>query len=543
MIDYEAYRHGSARWATAAELKRAGLLGAEPTLGYFGNVPLGLRSDAPKISVGGSGAGKFRDLLVAMAIGAFLAEHIDHHYFGDSKGEIAGTLAWALIRFGIYGYFLNPMGLHGLPNHACNPLDMLKPDSPTLRADCKLFAEALLTLSGASDGQYFEVVGRRIDAILLEVAVRAFGYVDLPTLYEMLQALSTGGSDWESLRRSMMEMGGDIAATAAEIEDKRTGAPREWSAVMATILNELSFMAIPQVQASTQGGGSERFSLAAVASAEPKIAIFDMIPVEFSELLAPLQRLNITALTLYKQRAPASGRLHITIDEAGNLKRFNLLRKLYTLGRGLSCQVHAIYQSTSQLVENFGAAGAQTILGSSQVRQFFGIRDYETAELVSKMLGRTTLSYANRTYRAEQRRQGAQALYKLLHGGDPFEAAFAAAHHGEQAGALEQQPRALLTPDEVLALPADRQILFISGIDVPPILAERRPYWCAPRLAGLYFPNPFHPPADRVRVATRFGSRWRRVVTEDVPFHLTDFPQHDAGYRKIIKGYRYEPPK
>lgn len=36
-------------------------------------------------------------------------------------------------------------------------------------------------------------------------------------------------------------------------------------------------------------------------------------------------------------------------------------------------------------------------------------------------------------------------------------------------------------------------------------------------MAGLYLPDPYHPPMDRVQIATFWGQRWRDVITEPVP--------------------------
>jgi type IV secretion system protein VirD4 len=49
--------------------------------------------------------------------------------------------------------------------------------------------------------------------------------------------------------------------------------------------------------------------------------------------------------------------------------------------------------------------------------------------------------------------------------------------------------RALLMPDEILRLPAGRQILLLHGMR--PVLADKLRYFDDPVFAGLYDPNPF----------------------------------------------------
>jgi len=88
-----------------------------------------------------------------------------------------------------------------------------------------------------------------------------------------------------------------------------------------------------------------------------------------------------------------------------------------------------------------------------------------------------------------------------------------------------KQHRALLNPDEILNLPSGKMLLFADNLPGP-ILADRRPYFDERFMAARYFPNPYHPPADRVSVRTRWGRRVRRVVTAPVPDRFADYPQY-----------------
>ena len=126
----------------------------------------------------------------------------------------------------------------------------------------------------------------------------------------------------------------------------------------------------------------------------------------------------------------------------------------------------------------------------------------------------------------------------MFAGEDPFVAANDYAHFRRSAGHRTKQARALMTPDEVLAMPEDRQVLFISGKNLPPVYASKYPYFERREMAGLYLPNPYHPPVDRVRIKTRFGHSWAPVVTERVPDDLAAFPQYRSGTWSYVKGYK-----
>jgi type IV secretion system protein VirD4 len=154
------------------------------------------------------------------------------------------------------------------------------------------------------------------------------------------------------------------------------------------------------------------------------------------------------------------------------------------------------------------------------------------------MLGSETLIYDDTLRQEEARRHKRQAMQRLFLGDDPFAAVFDAAHYGRAAETRAKQARSLLGPDEVLSLPEDRQILFISGKNLKPVLANKYPYFTRAEMAGLYLPNPYHPPADRVLIATRFGSKWADIIREKVPPSQTKFPQHQSGCRSYVKGYQ-----
>ena len=61
---HEQDRYGSAKWATPQDAARAGLYGRGGLfLGYLAGRALRLEGDAPLITIGGAGSGKFRDIL------------------------------------------------------------------------------------------------------------------------------------------------------------------------------------------------------------------------------------------------------------------------------------------------------------------------------------------------------------------------------------------------------------------------------------------------------------------------------------------------
>jgi type IV secretion system protein VirD4 len=95
-----------------------------------------------------------------------------------------------------------------------------------------------------------------------------------------------------------------------------------------------------------------------------------------------------------------------------------------------------------------------------------------------------------------------------------------------------------MTPEEIMAMPEDRQILFISGKNLLPIFAHKYPYFTRPEMAGRYLPNPFHPPADSVEIMTARGTEVRRIIEEPVPPAFESFPQYQSGVWRYVEGFR-----
>jgi type IV secretion system protein VirD4 len=201
----------------------------------------------------------------------------------------------------------------------------------------------------------------------------------------------------------------------------------------------------------------------------------------------------------------------------------------------MGIQAWTFWQNPGQITRNFGPNALQQFIGSSRVRQFFGVRDIETAKIVSAMLGTETLRYDDKLAQDAARRNLDRAIASVMNGGDPFQAGRDAARFAHASRHRTEQARHLLMPDEVLNLREQEQVLFVAGLNLRPMLADKLPYFARPEMAGAYLPNPYHPPHDRVRLA---NGRWARVVTERVPARYAHLPQYQSGEWSYIEGYR-----
>ncbi len=529
----EQYRFGSAAWAQDHQVGAAGLFNPRGVqIGFLDRRPLHLESDAPMITIGGAGSGKLRDLLgyvVCRSPGQRIL-------FLDPRGELAAISLHVHAMHGEQAYIWNPFGLHGLPQHGCNPLDILALDKPTFHADCKFIARALVTVTSQAEGKYFEQRGAGWVEAFLKFDVERAGRTSLPRLMAIVNLVESGSGQWPDLLEAMLQSRfDDVRRTAGEMLVKQQDSQREFGSIVGEIYANLSFLDDPTLRASL---AREDFSLATLCDPHQVAKVFLIVPAEYLKLFAPLLRLHFMSTLLYKSRKPEAARVTMIVDEAGQLGSFEALLQSYTYGRGAGIRPWAIFQDIGQIVRNFGPPGVQGFLGSAQMRQFFGVRDYQTAQLVANMLGTETLEYDDTRLQATARCQKVQAFQRLMSGDDPFTAALDVAHFRRAEALRTKQARKLMTEEEILAMPEDRQILFISGKDLPPVMANKRPYFTQSSMAGLYLPNPYHPPITHVRLATRFGERWARVIREPVPKTFASFAQYAAGEWAYVEGYK-----
>lgn len=320
------------------------------------------------------------------------------------------------------------------------------------------------------------------------------------------------------------------------MDSKRKEAPKEYSGIVGSLYEAVQALSDPAVRETLSGSD---FSLEALCQQDCNIYL--VIPAEYLGMLAPVQRAIFGTAILYKNRFPGAPGVLLVVDEAAQLGNFEALLRAYSYGRGMGLRAWSFWQDPGQITRNYGHAALSGFIGSSQCRQFFGVRDFETARLVSQMLGQQTLAYDETLRQQAAQAQAARIVHGLMEGGDPFAAGVGMAQALHAAQHRARQARALMTPDEALNMPEDEQVLFVSGLGLAPIRAHKRPYFKQPDMAGGYLPNPFHAPLDRVPIAGRWRKSWARVVRESVPTDLAHWPQHQTGMWAYPEGYRPAP--
>jgi len=529
----EEFRFGSADWSDEIDLRRAGLFAAKGLqIGYWGKRPVFVDGDAPIVLVGGAGSGKLRDTLsfiVCKSPG-------QRKLVLDPRGEIAAISLHNFARYGEHAYCFNPAGLHGLPQHRLNPLDILKPDSPTLYSDAKFIAEGLIPLSGGGSARYFELRARQwLEALMIALTLHD-GSVDFASLMTVVNAIESDPQVWGGVLEFMLDSNEEVLrSTAAELLTKQQESEKEFGAIIGEVFAYLSVFNDPLLQASLS---EPDLSLEDLCDSSRVNHLFLNVPIEYVGIWSPLLRVIFTVGMLYKGRHPSAPRLNLIADEAGQLGRFEGLLRAFTFGRGAGIRALAVFQDIGQVKRNFGAEALQGFMGSAQTRLFYGVRDLETAEYVSNMLGTQTLEYDEDLNQSTSERHKKEIVRRVMNGEDPTALANEYRQHKFAENYKTKQSRALMTPSEVLAMPEDSMIAFVSGKDLDPLYLHKRAYFHERSMAGFYLPNPYHPPKDRVRIQTRFGARWRKVITAPVPERYSHYPQYQSGTWSYVQGHK-----
>lgn len=374
----------------------------------------------------------------------------------DPRGEISSV---TIVNFAIAGshvYCWKPTGMHNLPQHATQPLDILKLNSPHFHADCKFILESLIPFSGSSGGKYFELRAREWGESFAKMLVERDGEVSFPSLYRTINAIESNSGEWPDILEFMLGSSMDsVRRSAGEMLSKQQDSAHEFGAIVGELYAYLNFLDDPMLQNALE---KPRASLSATCNPAQAATWFINVPVEYGSIWAPVLRTMFTVQMLYKSRAPSSPPVNMIIDEAGQLGKIDALLRAFTFGRGAGVRAWAMFQDAGQIIRNFGSTGLQGFMGSAALRQFFGVRDYDTAQLVSAMLGQQTLEYDDTLRQAQARQAKRQAAMSVLTGNDPFSAAQNLKHNAFLETQKTKQARSLMTPDEILAMPEDRKI-------------------------------------------------------------------------------------
>ncbi|KQI66902.1 hypothetical protein AN189_18400 [Loktanella sp. 3ANDIMAR09] len=460
--------HGSARFANRKELKKlergkghedAGLLiGRNPHTGRL------LRYDGPAhlITLAPTRAGKGVGTVIPNLLAA------EHSVLViDPKGENARIAREARRRFGTV-HVLDPFEVSGHPSAAYNPLDRLTPGSLDLGEDAASLTEALVM---DPPGQVTEAHwNEEAKAILGGLIMFCVCHEDrdrrsLATVREYLTLPPEKLRALLELMQESDEAGGLIARAANRFLGK---ADREAASVLSNAQRHTHFLDSPRIAkclARSDFAFSDlRHRITSVFLVLPPNrmdAYSRWLRLLVSQALQDIAR-DAEALTATTGAQSASQRLSsptlFLLDEFAALGRLEAVERAMGLMAGYGLQLWPILQDMSQLKDLYGER-AGTFIANAGVQQVFGVNDFETAKWLSQMIGQETAGFQT----------------------DSFKPGDGPSFSNNLTG------RDLLTPDEIMQLPPDRQLLRVQGQATA--VAQKLRYYADPEFAGLFTPD------------------------------------------------------
>jgi type IV secretion system protein VirD4 len=179
-------------------------------------------------------------------------------------------------------------------------------------------------------------------------------------------------------------------------------------------------------------------------------------------------------------------RLLLMLDEFPALGRLDFFESALAFMAGYGLKSFLIAQSLNQIEKAYGPNNA--ILDNCHVRVSFATNDERTAKRVSDALGTATEMRALRNYAGHR-------LSPWL---------------GHLMVSRQETARPLLTPGEVMQLPAGDELVLVSG--VPPIRAKKARYYEDPRLTERVLT----PPAAREQNGAPAPDDWSQLPVPTV---------------------------
>ncbi|WP_342627101.1 conjugal transfer protein TraG [Nguyenibacter vanlangensis] len=253
-----------------------------------------------------------------------------------------------------------------------------------------------------------------------------------------------------------------VASAARELLNK---SPNERSGVLSTAMSFLGLYRDPVVAKVTARCAWRITDI--VRGGQPTTLYLSVPPSDISRT-KPLIRLVLNQigrrLTEDLQGQKQNHRLLLMLDEFPALGRLDFFESALAFMAGYGIKAFLIAQSLNQIEKAYGQNNS--ILDNCHVRVCFATNDERTAKRVSDALGTATEIRAQKNYAGHR-------LSPWL---------------GHLMVSRQESARPLLTPGEIMQLPAADEIVMAAG--TPPVRAKKARYYTDSRLQSRVLPPP-----------------------------------------------------
>ncbi|BEG76393.1 MULTISPECIES: conjugal transfer protein TraG [Alcaligenaceae] len=480
--------YGSARWADAADIRKAGL--DQPAGVFLGKYRNGyLRHEGPEhvLAFAPTRSGKGIGLVVPTLL-SWPASAVIH----DIKGENWAITAGWRSRFS-HCLLFNPTDGRSA---AYNPLLEVRRGSHEVR-DVQNIADILVDPEGALERRnHWEKTSH---ALLVGAILHVLYAGEDKTLRGVANFLSDPASPFELTLHRMMATQhlGDaphpvVASAAREVLNK---SDNERSGVLSTAMSFLGLYRDPTVAQVTARCD---WRIADLIAAEHPVSLYLVVPPSDISRTKPLIRLILNQigrrLTESLDGSDGMARRHkllLMLDEFPALGRLDFFETALAFMAGYGIRSFLIAQSLNQIDKAYGQN--HSILDNCHVRVAFATNDERTAKRISETLGTATELRAQRNY----------AGHRL------------APWLGHLMVSRQETARPLLTPGEVMQLAPDESVVMVGSR--PPIKARKLRYYADANFQQRVLPPPALAAGQYTDAPPARPDDWRGLAVSTVP--------------------------
>ncbi|HEX4167506.1 MAG TPA: type IV secretory system conjugative DNA transfer family protein [Bryobacteraceae bacterium] len=537
--------HGSARWATPRDVEATGFTQAKSGVyvgGWYSDSKrklIYLRHNGPEhiLAFAPTRSGKGVGLVIPT-----LLSWDESAVIYDIKGENYAKTAGFRSKHGHICFKFSP--IEDGSSSRFNPLAEVRLFTPRDVSDAQNIADMIIRSGEDSpmERHWEDTAASLTTGMILHVCYTAASEGRVACLADLAGHFTRPGIDFREtlnemlsfphdtqLKRGWITSSGSKVAThpvvsekAQEMLDKES---KELSGVLSTAKTALALYSDPLVARNTSASD---FTIDDLVNFMRPISLYLVVPPSDKIRLRRLIRLMFTmVVNRLTERMAFDGaeqkrnrhRLLFLIDEFPSLNRMEIFADALSYMAGYGLKAYLITQDIRQIVDAYGQN--ESIVSNCHVRIAYAPNQVETAELLSKMTGTTTVQKASFNF------SGSRFSPVMSH----------------INGSVDHVERPLMTPDEVMRLrppqksgdgssekiiaPGD-MLIFVSGHF--PILGMQMLYFFDPELqrrAGIAPPGSLQmldgktvigqKPIDRT---SNIISKPEVVVTEEATSHL-----------------------
>ena len=445
--------HGSAGFANTTDLKKAGMMGDKGVIvGKFNDKFLRFDKMGHLITFAPTRSGKGVGHVVPNALtwpGSL--------FVNDIKGEAFAITARHRKQFSKV-YKFAPFDDD---SHCFNPIDFIRVNTDNELDDAKLIASMMILEDNANDPFWSREAQSWIEGLLLYVAHES--PPPLRNLSEVRYLIMQTRRDWELMVEDMLRCKNPWIK---RIADSITATePKVAASILSTAKSQTAIWDSPKLAKVTS---KSDFKFEDMKT--DNISIYVVIPPESLTVYAPMVRLMIgmAVKAMTRSQGAPKERILFLIDEFPALKYMAPIEEAVGFLAGYGIHIWMFIQDLSQIKDLYDRW--ETFISNCSVRMAFGTNDVETAKTLSDMLGTTTITVTGTGSTEASAFQKLNVWKKMVGGGKNIN--------------LSETSRALMTPDEVMRLPFDSQLIFVQG--TKPVVAEKILYFSDPYFKGKF---------------------------------------------------------